>query len=81
MPDWTSIIARIATVTGWTWETCEDELTWPRIEALYEEWADHPPVHETVAAYLGYKPKSKKSKQYGDLSELIGMFPTGRVAF
>lgn len=81
MPDWSRIISRVVISTGWTWDYCEDELTWPRIEALYDEWADHPPVHEMVAVYLGYKPQSKKTKKYGDLAELIGMFPTGRIAF
>lgn len=64
--------------TGWTWDHCEDELTWFRITALYEEWQSRPPVHESVAAYLGIKPKNK---EYGNLGELLSRFPTGEIKF
>lgn len=60
--------------TGWTWDYCEDTLTLARITQLFEEWQSFPPVHEAVARFLGYKKKS-----YGDLTELMGMFPTGTI--
>jgi hypothetical protein len=30
-------------------------MTLPQLNELLEYWKDHPPVHELVAGYLGYK--------------------------
>ena len=43
------------TATGWTWDECLDQLTGPRIEALYAAWRQYPPTHKLVAAFVGYK--------------------------
>lgn len=45
--------------TGWGWEQALDELTAPRLAALREAWRISPPVHKTVAAFVGYKPPAK----------------------
>ncbi len=39
-----------------------DALTLPRLAALNRYWADHPPVHLMIAAYLGIKPGSEKRR-------------------
>lgn len=36
-----------------------DELTLPRLEALYSYWRHHPPLHVLVAAYMGVKAPTK----------------------
>lgn len=33
-------------------------MTLPQAEQLFAYWRGHPPVHELVAAYLRYKPRS-----------------------
>ncbi len=53
--------ARIASATGWTWEYIGQCLTLPRVYALFEYWKQCPPVNETVAAYIGYKPAAAKA--------------------
>lgn len=41
---------------------------------MYYEYAEkHPPVSWMVAAYLGVKPKAKKSDQ-GSMDELLALF-------
>lgn len=38
-------------------------MTLPQATELMEYWRDHPPVHELVAAYLGYeKPMTTEQK-------------------
>lgn len=41
------------TALGWTWEYIDDCLTLPRLSALERHWRTAPPVHESVAAFLG----------------------------
>lgn len=31
-------------------------MEWADVTELYRYWADSPPTHELVAAYLGFKP-------------------------
>lgn len=45
----------------------------PRLLALQAYWADHPPLHLMVKAYLGIKPKEKEEP--GRLEELLAMIP------
>jgi hypothetical protein len=46
------------------------------LEDLHRAWADAPPLRRMVAAYLGYKPRAKTSKDY---RELLAMFPNGTI--
>ena len=52
---------------------------------LTRYWADHPPVHEMVAAYLGIKPKvvvaslPASPDDPSGLGGLIAQFPSGFV--
>lgn len=42
------------TSTGWTWETCLDQLTTSRMTALRKQWIKYPPTHKLLAAFAGY---------------------------
>jgi hypothetical protein len=53
--DWDSIYAKTITATGWTWEYIDEFLTLPRLNALFEHWAEYPPVHITAALFAGIK--------------------------
>ena len=44
---------------GWTWEYIGECMTLPRLAAMSEHWKQYPPVHKSVAAYLGIKPAPK----------------------
>lgn len=62
------------TITGRPWDELEDTLTWPRIDALYRYWGDHPPTHELAAAYLGVKPKGQAKN---GIEEIMSLFDGG----
>ena len=48
----------------------------PRLLAMKSYWADNPPLHLMVKAYLGIGSSSKpRQEDKGDLAELIGMIP------
>ncbi len=47
------------------------------LEDLRRAWADCPPLRRLAAAYVGYKPAAKSSKNY---HELLAMFPSGAIA-
>ena len=42
------------TFPGWTWEYIDQNMTLPRLEDLNRYWAQYPPMHRLVAAYLGF---------------------------
>ncbi len=86
-PDWGLIRARVASLTGWTWEYIGAQLTLPRLYELERYWAAHPPVGDLVGAYLGYKAPSSTGLKpvppgtppppgsgYGTLEELVADF-------
>lgn len=52
--------------TGWDWDTVVWETDLPRLQALNQYWADNPPLHKMVAAYLGIEPASKRNAAHGD---------------
>jgi hypothetical protein len=60
----------------WTREQVLDQVDVPFLEDLHRVWADAPPLRKTAAAYLGFKPRAKPSKNYSDL---IAMFPGGAI--
>jgi len=75
-PDWDLIYSHLITVTGWTWDYIDDEMTLPRLEALNKYWSDFPPVHLTMAAYVGIKPKKggKKAQNKEDFDRMVAAF-------
>jgi hypothetical protein len=77
LPDWDAIIAEFCNLTGWTWDYCEDALTWPRIEAMYEQWRKHPPMSVLYGALHGYKPRACGTDA---VAELMRMFPSGKLS-
>lgn len=68
--------------TGWTFAQV-GELTLMEYSDLRRYWADHPPLHLMVAAYLGYGKEKKEKPKFTTAEELassLGQFPelTGR---
>jgi hypothetical protein len=61
---------------GWTRDQVLDQIDIFFLEDLRRTWADCPPLRRMVAAYLGYRPQAKASKNY---HELLGMFPSGAI--
>lgn len=54
---------------GWTWEYIDDAMTIPRYVALVEYWKSWPPLHQLVAAWMGYKGERKEKE--ASLEEFI----------
>jgi hypothetical protein len=61
---------------NWTREQVLDQVDAPFLEDLHRAWADAPPLRNMVAAYFGYKPRARASRDY---SELLTMFPNGAI--
>ena len=56
-----------------------DHLDLPRLKALSDYWADHPPMHLMVAAYLDIKPRpapATTTPTDEDLNRVRELFPT-----
>jgi hypothetical protein len=60
----------------WTRDQVLDQVDSPFLEDLRRAWAEAPPLRKMVAAYLGYKPRARASKNYGDL---LALFPNGTI--
>ena len=45
-------------------------MTFSRFEAMKSYWKTNPPVHQLVAAYMGYKPPEKPQ----DITESFDQF-------
>lgn len=67
------MFAHIAMSTGWSLRQVRD-LSLFDLRDLQAYWADHPPVHVMVAAYLGIKPVTKDKATPAKLRELAGAF-------
>ncbi len=50
-------------------------MTLPQFYDLCAYWMDHPPAHELVAGYLGYKRKASEAP--ADLGALLALAPGG----
>jgi len=50
-------------------------MTLPQFYDLCAYWTDHPPLHELVAGYLGYK--RKVGEPPADLGALLALAPGG----
>ena len=61
---------------NWTRDQVLDQVDVLFLEDLHRAWADCPPLRKMAAAYLGFKPRAKASKNY---SELLAMFPNGTI--
>ena len=59
---------------GYTWPQI-DAMTLPQFYDLCAYWAEHPPLHELVAGYLGYRPRP--SAPAADLGALLALAPGG----
>jgi hypothetical protein len=68
---------------GMTWEAAEHDMDIPRLEALGRYWQHSPPVHLSVARYLGYKPAPAAVEAPPDPEEqgraLMQMIQSGAV--
>jgi hypothetical protein len=69
----------VCTATGWRWNECEEDLDLPRLRWFRKTWKKHPPVHQSVAAYLGIG-RDKTSTPLADsagaiLDDLMGAAP------
>jgi hypothetical protein len=49
-----------------------------RLEALYEEWKEEPPIAPWVLGYLGFKPPGRS--QAVNAAEIFNLFPTGVIS-
>ncbi len=61
---------------NWTRDQVLDQIDIPFLEHLQRAWSDCPPLRRMFAAYLGYKPKPRPSRNY---HELLAMFPGGAI--
>ena len=60
----------------WTRDQVLDQVDARFLDDLQRAWAEAPPIRKMVAAYLGYKPPARASRNYG---ELLAMFPNGTI--
>ena len=60
----------------WTRDQVLDQIDVPFLEDLNRAWSDFPPLRRLAAAYLGYRPRSRASRNY---HELLAMFPSGAI--
>lgn len=52
------------TTFGWSWEYVDEEMTLPRLYAIWKQWKRSPPMHVMIAAYLGHlKPEADSTNQ------------------
>ncbi len=71
------IYSHLITITGWTWEYIDEQMTLPRLYGLSDYWRDHPPLHILIGAFLGVKPAGKPKtteQQESDLNQMVADF-------
>lgn len=61
---------------NWTRDQVLDQIDMFFVEDLRRAWADVPPQRRLLAAWLGFKPKPRPSKNF---NELLAMFPGGAI--
>lgn len=74
--EWKALAAELVIELGWTRDQVLDQIDMPFLDDLQSAWANCPPLRRMAAAYLGYKPKARPSKDY---HELFALFPTGKI--
>ena len=57
-----------------TWEEVREQFDIPRVGAMQRYWVENPPLHQLVAAYLGFKGKPTVTTE-SDLAELLMTIP------
>jgi hypothetical protein len=60
----------------WTRDQVLDQVDIPFLEDLHRAWTNFPPLRRLAAAALGYKPRSRLSRDY---QTLLAMFPGGNI--
>lgn len=48
---------------GWSWEYVDEQMTLPRLYAIWKQWRRFPPLHMMVGAYFGYGKEAPKQPQ------------------
>ena len=61
---------------NWTRDQVLDQVDVFFLEDLHRAWADCPPLRRLLAAALGYKARTRPSRDY---QELLTMFPGGTI--
>lgn len=61
---------------NWTRDQVLDQVDMPFLDALRQAWSEYPPLRRLLAAFLGYRPRPRPSKNY---EELLAMFPGGTI--
>lgn len=62
------------TFTGWTWEYIDENMTLPRLYAIYRHWERRPPTHWMIAAYFGLDKETPKPKDvHEDFGAILAM--------
>jgi hypothetical protein len=54
------VYADVAASTGWTWEYIGQCMTLPRLAAMNAHWRKYPPVHVSVALFVGAGERTTK---------------------
>ena len=55
-----------------SWDDVEDQITIPRMQALYRYWEENPPLHKIAAAMAGIEPRNKQ-KEYAGAEDLLSL--------
>lgn len=58
---WGDIYAHLSACLGWTWDYIDNNMTMSRLDDYKNYWLKNPPVHQLVAAYLGYEYQDKQA--------------------
>jgi len=77
--DWGELYGRLCTTLGKLPAEIDDLYLW-EVEELFDYWTRHPPVHELVAGYMGYKPPARADQQTAEdfasfFAEMTGALP------
>jgi hypothetical protein len=51
------------TCFGWSWEYIDEQMTLPRLRAIWKQWNRFPPLHMMVGAYFGYGKEKKAAAE------------------
>lgn len=62
-------------MTGWTWEYIDDCMDIPRLDALNSAWSQYPPVHVSVAAYLGIGKQKNTAASDAEFDAMMASLP------
>ena len=63
---------------GWTFDQF-DAAPFPQVLKQLEYWAEHPPTHELVAAFVGFKPSKSHLNRWEREAASIEAIPANAV--